>query len=388
MARNATVTALVTLLVVTSMAAMFGGTAAADHGQDSGNYTVNLPFDSDHYPRDKNPGGPANASINHYAGFTREQLENRGAKLGVEELDWIIVESQDISFSECKTENTAAFGIDRDSDDPGTKTDVDLLQYRKYSAFKEHSIVLQFFDGDELASPSPEDKGGPGEKPWKEGQGREDGDGNAEVYPDDQIVAHQGYKSGGGACYKMPKEPGWYQIHAYGNGTAFNGNRVKIDYMSHYFYICKCDSEQEAVETLGPPPSAESSGSTPTPTATPDGSTATQTATQTATATPEPADTPTPSPTPQQATPTATQAPAQGGGGGGGSSGGGGGGNTDAGSGGDTNAGGGQQDVTRRTATDGSVPVTPTVAEGPGFGAAAALVALVGAAVVALRRTW
>lgn len=380
MARNATATALVTLLVVTAGAAAFGGTAAAGHGLENGNYTVALPFDSDHYPRDKNPGGPTNGSINHYAGFTKEQLNSKGAELGIEELDWIIVSSQDIDFSECKTKNTAAFGIDRDGDDLGTKTDVGLLQYREYSEFNPHSIVLQFYDGDELASPSPNDKGGPGEKPWTKGQGREDGDGNAEIYPDDQIVAHQGYKSGGGACYQMPKDPGWYQINAFGNGTAFNGKEIEVDYKSHYFYICVCDSEQEARETLGPPPSESGGGgSTPTASPTPSGG---DTATPTPTATPEPADPSTP--TPQRATATPGDAPAQGGSGGGGS--GGGGGNNAASSGG-SGGGGGQQAAPRDTGTSGQLPVTPTIAEGPGFGAGLALLALAGAALLAARRS-
>jgi PGF-CTERM protein len=389
--------ALAVVLLVATSATLVGFTfpASAGHGTENGNYTVNLPFASDHYPRGENG---YNASINHYAAFTPELFEKNGAPKGIEQLQFIIISNQDIDFSECTTENTAAFGIDRDSDDPGTNTDVSLLSYREDTKFKEHSIVIDFYEGDEIAASDRQDKGGPGENPEEEGQGREDGDRNAEVYPDDEIVAHQGYKSSGGACYGMPEEPGWYQIDAFGNGTAFNGNEISINPPSHYFYICKCDSEAEAREKLGPPPSERSDPTTPTPTETP-------TATATATATPTPVDagsdgtdggsegsgsndadrdSQVSTATPRQATATATEAPDQGGAGGDG-----GGGDQQA---QQSNQQGAQQNDQRPQEnqqvrqTDTAIPTTPTIAEGPGFGPGLALVALLGAALLAVRR--
>jgi PGF-CTERM protein len=424
--------AMVTLSMVVLVTGGVGASpsassASTSHGAENGNYTVSLPFPSDHYPRGENPGGKYNGSINHYAAATPELFEKKGVPKGLEYVSYIIIENQDIDFSRCSTSNTAAFGVDRDNDDPGTNVDIDLLQYRESSSFNNHSIVINFFEGDELAAGSKEDKGGPGENPEKDGQGREDGDGNAEVYPDDEIVAHQGYKSGGGTCYGMPTEPGWYQVDGFMNGTGFNGNQVAIDIPSHYFYICKCDSEKAAYEQLGAPPGQDnpyeqrstptptpsptptpnaggSSGqstptptpesgdaSTPTPTPAPDGSTPTPTPTPTATPTPTVTSTPTPTAT-ATATPTATPSPSptptptpgSGDGGltptasptttttGGGGSGGGSGGS------------GGQS--TQSTPQAGQGPQTPTAGAGPGFGVLAALGALLAAGLLAVRR--
>jgi len=217
------------------------------HGAENGNYTVDLPFDTDHYPGDENPGGKYNASINHFAASTQEVFENADAPDGLEKMEYIVIGNPDVDFSECSTSNTAAFGIDRDNDDDGTFVDSDLLSYLEKSDFRDNSIVVKFYDGDEFGAKSREDKGG------KEA-GREDGDKNPELYPDDEIVAHQGFRSSAGPCYGMPDEPGWYQIDGKANGTAFSGDFTRIDLTSHYFYICVCDSEKAAYQTLGPPP--------------------------------------------------------------------------------------------------------------------------------------
>ena len=420
----ALVGAVAVLTVVGALTGAVGASPTADsaspHGAENGNYTADLPFNTDHYPRNENPGGPYNASINHYAGFTKQQFDEKGAPMGVEELDFIIVSNQDVDFSQCQTENTAAFGVDRDSSNPGTETDIDLLRYRENSLFNEHSIVIEFFDDEDLAGPNPEDRGGPGEEPWTEGEGREDGDGDPEVYPDDQIVAHQGYRSGGGPCYGMPEEPGWYQFNSFGNGTSFSGEEVVVDTESHYVYICECDSEAEAREQLGPPPSEQGDGSTEstataTATATPmpDGSdgterTATETPTETATETPT-----------ETATETSTAEPDGSGGGGGddSNSGDSDGGDSDSGDSGDSGdsdggdsdsgdnasretatatatAGGSddggqanqQQDQQQQAQQPGAGPATPTVGAGPGFGAVAALAGALLTGLLALRR--
>jgi PGF-CTERM protein len=393
MSRNDTKTVLLALLVVTSGVVAFGGTASAGHGAENGNYTVSLPFDSDHYPSDENPGGEYNASINHFAAGTQELFDNIGASDGLDYLAFVTITSQDIDFSKCQTQNTAAFGIDRDNDDPGTNTDINLLDYREDSQFNPNGIIIDFWEEDDFAAPSQPDRGGKGHG---KGKGREDGDPAAELYPDDEIVAHQGYKSAGGPCYKMPSEPGWYQIKGYANGTSFSGNHVELHLPSHYFYICKCDSEEEAYQKLGPPPGQEnpysdgqSSASTPTPESQ---STPTPTSTPESQSTPT-ADQSTPTPqqataTPQQATATATAA-AQAGGGengdGGGNAGNGGGGGAAAADGGGSGSGG-QQQQAQATATDRPLPDTPTVADGPGFGIGLAALALLGAALLALRR--
>lgn len=246
--------ATVVLAVVTSVSVAgllaspgFAGTAEAGHGAETGNYTVVFPEAHDQYPRSENPDGTHSTTIHHYAGFTPELYEKAGTPKGTENLSWIWVESQDIDFSQCTTDNTRAFGIDRDGDDPGTNTDVPLLSYREDSSFNDNSIYVDFFENnDDLTAPPRQDQGGEGQG---QGEGREDGDRDAEVYPDDEIIAVQE------ECYGMPEEPGWYQINAGGNGTGFNGQEGTIVQTSHYFYVCTCDNESAAREELGPPPS-------------------------------------------------------------------------------------------------------------------------------------
>jgi hypothetical protein len=419
MTRQRTAVILGAVAVLAVVAGVTGGAGAAPstaasstgHGAENGNYTVDLPFATDHYPRGKNPGGPNNASINHYAAGTEELFENAGASRGVEHLKYIRIGNPDVDFSQCSTSNTAAFGIDRDSDDPGTKVDVDLLRYLEKNSFNDHSIDIYLYEGDELASPSPSDKGGAE-------TGREDGDGNAELYSDDQIVAHQGYQSGGGPCYGMPTEPGWYQIQGYANGTSYSGNEVEVNLVSHYYYICECQSEEEAYNQLGAPPGQENpyesgggDSSTATATATPEATaTATETSsggggdgggggsepTATATATPTATATATATATPE---PTATEAGSGGGGTGGGDAGAGGGGGGGGGAAGQTvtvtataganggantgGSGGGQQ--AQQNQQDAG-PMTPTAGSGPGFGLVAALGGVLAAALLAVRR--
>jgi hypothetical protein len=313
------VAALVVLSAVTVGALGTTGASASEatlgHGLENGNYTVSLPFNTDHYPASKNPGGPHNASINHFAAGTDELFEEVGAEDGLEKLEYIVIGNPDIDFSQCSTSNTAAFGIDRDNDEPGTLTNVDLLSYLEKNKFNDSHIVVKLYDGDELGASSREDKGG------KE-TGREDGDKNPELYKDDEIVAHQGYRSSAGPCYRMPDTPGWYQIDGKANGTTFQGSPAEVKLTSHYFYICECDSEKAAYEQLGPPPGQDNpyAQSTPTSTPTPE-PTASGTPTEasggggdsgtpTPTSAPEATPTPTPTSTPEATpTPTATATP-------------------------------------------------------------------------------
>lgn len=254
-----------TIVAAAALAAGVGGvaarsTAASPHDNGVGaNYTVVLPNEEDHYPGEQ--GGKA--SIQHLS-TGKEVFENNGAK-GLKTLEYIVISSPSIDFSSCTTENTRAFGVDRENDDGGTTTDESLLKHRENSKFMENKIVVDFFDGESIA----------GESTY--------------LNKSDQIVAVQA------DCYVMPQEPGWYQINARINGTAYNGKHIdEQGITSHYFYICDCSNEQEAREKLGPPPSEESSGDsgssstatatatpTPTPTAADDGGDAESTATAT-----------------------------------------------------------------------------------------------------------
>jgi len=410
MTRERTAALVGAVAVLTVVGVLTGGVgasptadSASPHGAENGNYTVDFPFNTDHYPRDENPGGEYNASVNQFAAGTQESYNDQGAPDGLEQMKYLKIENQDIDFSECSSSNTAAFGIDRDNDASGTEVDLDLLRYLEQSKFNDHSIEVDFYEGDELGAPNPPDRGG------KEA-GREDGDSNAELYPDDEIVSHQGYRSGGGPCYGMPEEPGWYQIEGFTNGTSFSGSEARIETISHYFYICVCDSEEEAREQLGPPPSEDGSTdssteqtatATETATATPgDTGSTEETATATGTATPTPTETATATPT-ETVTPTPTAEPGDGGGGGddGGSSSGdsGDGGSSDSGdnasqgtatatAGGSDGGQANQQQNQQQVQQEGAGPATPTVGAGPGFGAVAALAGALLTGLLALRR--
>jgi PGF-CTERM protein len=114
-------------------------------------------------------------------------------------------------------------------------------------------------------------------------------------------------------CFANPTEAGWYRqivvdtIKKTAPGEDRLHDNITIDgqpsYASNWVYICDCDSFDEAVETVGPPPEPNSYeknwSTTPTPTRAPSGTdtpepTETATATEgqeTATATPTPTDT-------------------------------------------------------------------------------------------------
>lgn len=318
---------------------------AANHGSAPGaNYTVGLAHPTDHYPGTR--GGRANAT--HYwtapGGYERHQIED-----GFENVSYLQFRSGAVDFSECTTDNTVRFGVDRDDDDPGTQIDLNLDRYTESIQFSEQGIVVDFYDGDEFRRPFETNRGG-------RQAGRSDGDGNLELYPDDQIVLQQGTPAGGGPCYVMPDERGWYQMDSGVNGTAFDGRFVGInDVLSHYFYVCVCDSRQSARATLGPPPSGPGTG---TRTATPPG-TGTTTPTGPGQGTPNGTVGPTPTPTDPGRTTSPTETAARDGGDGG------------------TGGNGGD-----------SGELTPAFTPGfaPGFGVVVALVALVVGALLGIRR--
>lgn len=321
---------LVLVLTAASVAVVTGaGPALASHGAENGNYTVVFPSETP-------APGAQGVTVNHFAAATQEQFTEMGAPNHVN-MSWIIISSQDIDFSQCSTPDTSAFGIDRGNDDSGTNTDEDLLRHRKDSDFRDNSIVVEFFDDDDDFAPP---------------------DSPPTLYPVDEIVAAQD------TCYGLPEEAGWYQIHGYMNGTNSNGEHVEVDIPSHYFYVCDCANEQEARNTLGPPPSEQEDGpGTPTPDDGDDVTDPTETATDSDSSTP----TPTPSDGDSDTSPDDTTATATAGSGGGNGGGGDGGGNGD---------GGGAQNTT---------PQTP-VPEQPGFGVLGGLIALVVAALFAIRR--
>ncbi|WP_255149933.1 hypothetical protein [Halorarius halobius] len=326
-----------------------GHTGSVDEGRED-NEQQKYPLNYTFFPVDRQPGN-VDGEAKHFAVGLTEDIR----------LHWIVVTSPDFGFGNCEPSDTNAFGIDRGNDNEGTQTDESLLtSYKSYNS-KPNAIQIAYYKEDALA-------GGP-----------------VRINVEDQIVAAQT------ACYDNPEQSGWYRVDGMINGSTKMDTQTDytIQAATQWIYVCDCSSREEARQTLGPPPGADSgsSGGSSTP-----DSTATPSATATPTPTPDAGSSTTPAssdtPTPQRSTATPADEPAAGGGGGDGGS--------DSGGSDDGSTGGAARTATqqradadrpaRRTTTDGSVPVTPTVAEGPGFGTLLALVALVGAGLVVLGR--
>lgn len=239
------------------------------------------------------------------------------------------IESEPFDYSNCEPGKTTALGIDRGNDDHGTVTDKSARSSYKQFIYEEGSITPNFFEESTLA----------GEP--------------VEAYVHDELVAQQGN------CIDSPSEPGWYQFSGFINGSS-NGNRntdYRIETFSAYVYICDCADEAAARERLGSPPNEQGQVTpTHTPTATPEPQ---QTATASATATSEPKRTA----TPEQgtATATATARPT-------------------------TSGGGGQAAPADATNQQADLPRTPAVGDGPGFGVAATLLAVLSLFVLMRRK--
>jgi PGF-CTERM protein len=345
------------------------GTATAEHG-GPGNYTVG-PYDdgegslandeqktdtcvdNDETPSDdkENKVGeedcdPYNGHMPGDTGASYRQFAYGGeaAEVRLEPFQYVVhgAVAGDWNMTACEPANAGFAGIDRGNNKSGTDYDVDLTRFFKNTYEYEMRIVVDLAEGE----PQP----------------------GTHINPEDQIVA------GVEDCYKNPDEPGWYQWYGYSNGTGPEGETRRTELTTHYFPICNCSNESAAREQLGPPPSEQDGSATPTATPT------TPTPTPNPNATPTPTLTPTPTPT---ATPTPTDSGDTGG-------------SADStptrsGDSGDstptrTDSAGDDGDTPTATQAGGGGGGTPTIGSGPGFGAVAALVALVGGALLALRR--
>lgn len=322
MARTPPLLLVVSLLVA---AASLSAPVAADHGSKS-NYTV--------YPHDRQPG-ISDASYEQHA----------TAPTTIDYLDYIGATWKEGGFADCGATNSEVFGIDRGNDDPGRETDHDLTQHVEEFTVTEDEFRADFYEKDDAVGTSTNLDAG------------------------DEFV---GFTKN---CFDNPDEPGWYQIRSSIGGTAPNGSYVEQTDVSHYFAICDCRDEQEARDQLGPPPSegsgSQSGGDAGTPTATPsenaDGTPATSTDASTQGGS-------TPTSTGGSETSSDAASPSAGGGGDAGPDGSG------------AEDGGGSGSPTPADDWDSYARETPTVAGGPGFGPLLALLALLGGALVAVRR--
>lgn len=308
------------------------GVAEAGHGTDSANFTV-IPMS------DRSPGA-------ENVRYGQRVVANAGTDL--ETLERTRATFEEGSFSKCGPSSGETFGIDRGATKPGYGIDEDLTDNVKSFSAGEDVFEVEYYGEDDFGASTYMNDG-------------------------DEFVSVA-------KCIDNPDEPGWYQMSGSTTGVTESGERVTFKSESHYFWICNCEDEAEARRTLGPPPSEPRGTPTATPTPTDasgdqqsggrdangDGTTdAERTSPQRSTATP--------TGTATAAGPTATAAA----------------GSNDASSGADGTGGDAASTVGRGTPTeawDDHVLQTPTAAEGPGFGAAPALLALLGAALFLTRR--
>lgn len=321
------VTALV--LVVLSGAAVpyLGGVASASHGYDEANYTV-VPMS------DRTPGA-------ENVRYGQRVIADAGVNL--ETLEKMTATFEEGSWTECSPGDGEVWGIDRGNTLDGYEVDEDLQDNTKSFSAGEDVFQVEFYGEDDLG---------------------------ASTYFDDRDEMVSVAK-----CLDNPDKSGWYQITGSTTGVTEDGDRGTFESESHYFWICNCEDEDEARRELGPPPSEPQSTATPTPTptATPgpgNGTPANETASGDGESAPSSTATPTATTATTDTTVTRTPTPTA----------------TAAGGTGDQDGSVGAQAGTPNEDWDEHVLETPTAAGGPGFGPAAALVAVLGAVLLLRRR--
>jgi len=234
------------------------------------------------------------------------------------------------SWENCGPQDGETFGVDRGATRDGYEVDESLQDNVKTFSAGEDVFEVEFNGEDDFGASTYLDDG-------------------------DEVISVA-------ECIDNPDEPGWYRISGTTTGVTDDGERVTFGSDSHYFYICDCEDESEARQQLGPPPSEPQPTATATPTPGPES----ESAADDGDAGNGEAS------SDDGAAPTATEPAADGG---------------DAGD-ADANADAATATPTpaRTGGWDDRVLETPTAADGPGFGAGAAVVALAAAALLVGRR--
>ena len=194
------------------------GVGTASHGPGSANFTVEPIGDRSPGAEDVRYGQRVVAT----AGTDLETLERTTATYEAG------------SFASCGPGDGETFGIDRGSTRPGNGIDHDLTENVKSFTAREDLFRVEYYGEDDFGSSTHFDDG-------------------------DEFVSVS-------TCIDNPDEPGWYRISGSTTGVTDSGDRVTFSSDSHYFWICDCEDEAEARETLGPPPSESRQTATPTPT--------------------------------------------------------------------------------------------------------------------------
>ena len=345
--------------------AVAGHPVAADHG-DGNSDRVDIEED---YTEQKWDSvwwgyGPNAHETGEQSGWAFRSSANdaRGGDFDMEYFQYVAIHAPWGDFSDCAVTDTDVAGVDRGDDnwegepyDPGN--DESLVSDIQDSRIGKHYGYFQFAGPDGF------------------------GDRGININHTDSFTA-------GLSCFNNPEEEGWYRLSVWFNGTDYDGSYNEFLNFNEWKYFCnnadeRCSDRQEAIETLGPPPTqftyptgervqnyepdtpwAHTSGApnadenegSGTPTPEPDGDTPT----------PEPDDD-TPTPEPDDDTPTSEPDD-------------------------DTSASEPDGDTPTPepngddTGGDNDEPTTPTVGDGPGLGVVAALAALLCIALAVMRR--
>lgn len=206
----AVVVAMVGVVPVSGTTGSVATGDAARHGATT-NFTVTV---SDHTP------GKQGTTMSAYAAGLQADFDVWG------NLTVMLPAAQG---STCQISSARAAGVDENNDDPGTTTDKSFVG--RYSENKkgnndagQNFTSYNFYAKDSFAGNS------------------------ISLRSDDQIVARLAN------CWKNPDSPGWYRWNGYVNGTTPDGSYAETNAYSHWYYICDCQSYDQAVNTLGSPP--------------------------------------------------------------------------------------------------------------------------------------
>jgi PGF-CTERM protein len=199
------------------------GIAAASHGSGDADYTVEPMA-----PEDRQPGA-TNVK------YGQRVVADAGVDLRTLKQTTAVYEEG--SWVNCGPDDGEIFGIDRGNTNEGYEVDESLQNNVKRFSAESDVFQVEFY----------------GEDDFGESTYFDDGDAFISV----------------AQCLNNPDEPGWYQISGSTTGVTESGEEKTFGGESHYFYICDCEDDAEARETLGPPPSEPEATPTPEPAETP-----------------------------------------------------------------------------------------------------------------------
>ena len=234
-------TVLWSIIVVVALVGgvvMIGQPAGANHGGDS-SYDANPPSDHTEQTWDSvwwGYGPNAHETGAEESGWAFRSTPNdaNGDQFGdLEYYQYVAIHAPWADMSNCAVTDTDVAGIDRGDDnwdgepyDPGN--DDSVVQDIQDSGIFEHYGYFQFAGPDDFS-----DRG-------------------INLNTTDAFTA-------GLECFSNPEEEGWYRLTVWFNGTTYEGDYAEWKGFNEWKYFCddaaeRCSDRDEAIETLGPPP--------------------------------------------------------------------------------------------------------------------------------------